>query len=68
MLALSAALVGAIFYRLDRVPRRFEREATAVLGRRVTVEGEVTARILPFPSVTFAHVSVAGGPIPAIRR
>ncbi|MFN3766230.1 MAG: AsmA-like C-terminal region-containing protein, partial [Aliihoeflea sp.] len=51
-------------YRAD-----FEREASRILGREVTVEGEASARLLPFPSVTFADVSVAGGPggEPAMR-
>jgi hypothetical protein len=40
----------------------FERVATAFLGRRVTVNGAAKARLLPFPSVTFSDVSVAGGP------
>ncbi len=60
VLALSVALVGPHFVDWTSYRAEFEREATAVLGRRVTVEGEVTARILPFPSLTFAHVVVAG--------
>ena len=50
VLALSVALVGPHFVDWTSYRAEFEREATAVLGRRVTVEGEVTARILPFPS------------------
>src|SRR5690606_18656369 len=42
-------------YRAD-----FEREATRILGRDVKVEGSATARLLPFPSVTFTDVTVAG--------
>ncbi|RWC14737.1 AsmA-like C-terminal region-containing protein [Mesorhizobium sp.] len=62
VLVLCAALVVPYFidwagYRAD-----FEREASAILGRKVTVEGDATARLLPFPSVTFSNVSVAGGP------
>ncbi len=38
----------------------FEREVSRILGRRVTVEGDVTARLLPFPSVSFTDVRVAG--------
>lgn len=44
-------------YRAD-----FEREASRILGRSVTVRGEAQARLLPFPSVTFTDVAVAGGP------
>ncbi|RWM11680.1 AsmA family protein [Mesorhizobium sp.] len=62
VLVLCAALVVPYFidwagYRAD-----FEREASTVLGRKVTVKGDATARLLPFPSVTFSNVEVAGGP------
>ena len=45
-----------------RYRSEFEREASAILGRSVTVEGEASARLLPFPSVTFEDVTVGGGP------
>ncbi|WP_246727762.1 AsmA-like C-terminal region-containing protein [Chelativorans sp. Marseille-P2723] len=38
----------------------FEREAGRILGREVRVEGSATARLLPFPSVTFTDVIVTG--------
>ena len=60
MLALTAALVGPHFVDWTSYRADFEREATAVLSRRVTVEGDVTARILPFPSLSFSKVVVAG--------
>lgn len=62
VLALTAALVGPYFIDWTSYRSSFEREASAVLGRKVTVEGEAKARLLPFPSVTFSNVSVAGGP------
>ena len=40
-------------YRAD-----FEREASSILGRKVSVKGEASARLLPFPSVTFNDVEV----------
>lgn len=40
-------------YRAD-----FEKEATRVLGQKVTVSGRAKARLLPFPSVTFEDVRV----------
>lgn len=43
-------------YRAD-----FEREASRILGHPVTVRGEASARLLPFPSVTFGDVVVADG-------
>src|SRR6185312_7428516 len=62
VLVLCAALVGPYFVDWTGYRADFEREASAVLGRKVTVEGAATARLLPFPSVTFSNVSVAGGP------
>ncbi|MDF1598336.1 AsmA family protein [Mesorhizobium sp. YIM 152430] len=62
VLALSVALVGPFFVDWTSYRADFEREASRILGRDVTVDGEASARLLPFPSVTFANVSVAGGP------
>ncbi|GAA2816211.1 AsmA-like protein [Aminobacter aminovorans] len=61
VLALCAALVGPYFIDWSGYKADFEREASAILGRKVSVQGEVTARILPFPSVTFSDVIVGGG-------
>lgn len=60
VLALLAALVGPYFIDWTSYRADFEREASVVLGRKVTVEGEASARILPFPSVTFSDVTVGG--------
>ena len=62
VLALTAALVAPYFIDWTGYRTDFEREASAILGRSVTVEGEATARLLPFPSVTFSDVAVGGGP------
>ncbi|MEW9804943.1 AsmA-like C-terminal region-containing protein [Mesorhizobium sp. ZMM04-5] len=61
VLALTAALVGPYFVDWSSYRADFEREASAILGRKVTVQGEATATILPFPSVTFSDVAVGGG-------
>ncbi len=61
VLALTAALVGPYFVDWTSYRADFEREASYILGRKVTVNGAATARLLPFPSVTFSDVSVAGG-------
>ncbi|MBE1206907.1 AsmA family protein [Aminobacter carboxidus] len=61
VLALCAALVGPYFVDWSGYKAEFEREASAILGRKVVVQGEVVARILPFPSVTFSDVTVGGG-------
>lgn len=60
VLALSVALVGPYFVDWTSYRSDFEREASAVLGRKVTVEGTASARLLPFPSVTFTDVVVGG--------
>jgi uncharacterized protein involved in outer membrane biogenesis len=57
---LTAALVGPYFVDWTSYRADFEREASAILGRKVTVEGEAKARLLPFPSVSFSNVKVAG--------
>ncbi len=61
VLVLLAALVVPPFVDWTGYRADFEREASAILGRKVTVRGDATARLLPFPSVTFSDVSVAGG-------
>jgi len=60
VLALTAALVGPYFIDWTSYRAEFEREAGAILGRKVTVNGDATARLLPFPSVTFSDVTVGG--------
>ncbi|WP_027168760.1 AsmA family protein [Mesorhizobium sp. WSM3224] len=62
VLVLCAALVVPYFIDWTGYRGDFEREASTVLGRKVTVKGDATARLLPFPSVTFSNVEVAGGP------
>ncbi|MGN6306098.1 MAG: AsmA family protein [Mesorhizobium sp.] len=62
VLVLLAALVVPPFVDWTNYKADFEREASVILGRKVTVHGTATARLLPFPSVTFSDVSVAGGP------
>ncbi len=62
VLVLMAALVVPPFVDWTNYKADFEREASAILGRQVTVHGTAKARLLPFPSVTFSDVSVAGGP------
>ncbi|CAH2406744.1 AsmA family protein [Mesorhizobium ventifaucium] len=61
VLVLCAALVVPYFIDWTSYRADFEREASAILGRKVTVQGAATAKLLPFPSVTFSNVTVAGG-------
>lgn len=60
VLALTLALVGPYFIDWTSYRADFEREASRILGRNVTVAGDASARILPFPSVTFTDVKVDG--------
>lgn len=60
VLALSVALVGPFFVDWTSYRADFEREASRVMGREVTVKGAASARLLPLPSVTFHDVEVAG--------
>ena len=60
VLALTAALVGPYFVDWTSYRADFEREASRILGREVKVEGDATATLLPFPSVTFSDVRVIG--------
>nr|WP_256473168.1 AsmA family protein [Phyllobacterium sp. 21LDTY02-6] len=55
---LTAALVVPYFVDWAGYRSAFEREASALLGRPVTVAGTANARLLPFPSVTFSDVRV----------
>lgn len=60
VLVLTAALVGPYFVDWTSYRADFERQASIILGRDVKVNGEARARLLPFPSVTFSDVTVAG--------
>jgi len=60
VLVLTAALVAPYFIDWANYRTAFEREAGRILGRDVRVEGTARARLLPFPSVTFTDVVVAG--------
>ncbi|HDZ73918.1 MAG TPA: AsmA family protein [Aurantimonas coralicida] len=58
VLALIGALVAPYFIDWTAYRDDFQREASAILGRDVVVRGEASARLLPFPSVTFGDVEV----------
>jgi hypothetical protein len=60
VLALTAALVVPYFVDWTTYRAEFEREASRILGRDVEVRGQATARLLPFPSVSFTDVRVTG--------
>lgn len=53
-----AALLAPYFVDWTGYKASFEAEATKILGRPVKVAGAASARLLPFPSVTFENVRV----------
>ncbi|MFP1633505.1 AsmA family protein [Zhengella sp. ZM62] len=57
---LAAAVIAPPFIDWSSYRADFEREASRILGRQVTVGGQASARLLPFPSVRFSDVTVAG--------
>ena len=67
-MAFTLALVGPYFIDWTSYRADFEREASLILGRQVKVEGDATARLLPFPSVTFSDVRVAGNELEPAKK
>ena len=55
---LMAALLAPYFVDWTGYKASFEAEASKILGRPVKVAGAASARLLPFPSVTFSNVRV----------
>lgn len=58
ILALTAALVGPHFVDWTKLRPRFEAEATRIAGLPVRVEGEMSARLLPTPSLRLRNVEI----------
>lgn len=67
---LMTALVAPLFINWSDYKGRFEQEASRLLGQPVRVAGEASARILPFPSVSFTDVEVGppGSPLVTAAR
>lgn len=55
---LFAALLAPFVLDWSNFRVEFEQQASRVLGKKVSVHGEVDARLLPFPSVTLHDVRV----------
>lgn len=55
---LLAALLAPYFVDWTGYKASFEAEASKILGRPVKVAGSASARLLPFPSLTFTNVRV----------
>ncbi|MGE7368261.1 AsmA family protein [Neorhizobium sp. NPDC001467] len=58
VLALFTALLAPFFLDWSSFRTEFETQASRILGKKVTVHGNVDARILPFPSVTMHDVRI----------
>jgi uncharacterized protein involved in outer membrane biogenesis len=56
---LMAALLAPYFVDWTGYKASFEAEASKIFGRPVKVAGAASARLLPFPSVTFSNVRIA---------
>ena len=53
-IVLTAALIGPLFVDWTGFRTDFETQASRILGKKVTVHGSVSARLLPFPSVSLS--------------
>jgi hypothetical protein len=72
VVALFAALLAPVFVDWTNFRQNFEDQASQLLGKKVVVNGAVSARILPFPSVTMEDVTVGtdvdGTPLVRVAR
>ena len=64
---LVAALVAPLFIDWTGYRARFEAEASRLIGQPVRVAGDASARLIPFPSVTFTDVEVGPSAAPVMR-
>ena len=58
VVVLFAALLAPFFLNWSSFRVEFEEQASRMLGKKVSVHGDVDARILPFPSITMHDVRV----------
>jgi uncharacterized protein involved in outer membrane biogenesis len=72
VVALFSALLAPLFVDWTNFRTDFEDRASQLLGKKVVVQGAVSARILPFPSVTMEDVTVGadvdGSPLVQVAR
>ena len=72
VVALFSALLAPLFVDWTNFRQNFEDRASVLLGKKVVVHGSVSARILPFPSVTMEDVTIGtdidGTPLVQIAR
>jgi len=58
VVALFTALIAPFFIDWTDYRKEFEQQASLILGKKVEVVGTVSARLLPFPSITMNDVRV----------
>lgn len=72
VVALVVALVAPYFVDWTGFRQDFERRASLILGKKVEVHGAVSARLIPFPSVTMDDVTIGrdedGKPLVSAKR
>ena len=62
VVVLFVALLAPLFIDWTGFRQNFEDQASRIIGKKVTVHGNVDARLLPFPSVTLHDVRVGQEP------
>lgn len=72
VVALFIALIAPYFVDWTGFRQDFERRASLILGKKVEVRGAVSARLIPFPSVTMDDVEIGsddnGKPLVTAKR
>ncbi|QTP64285.1 AsmA family protein [Candidatus Liberibacter africanus] len=48
-----------LFVNWTDFQKKFERQATSILGKQIVVKGGIKIRILPFPSIIFSDIMIA---------
>jgi uncharacterized protein involved in outer membrane biogenesis len=64
---LFTALIGPHFVDWTSYRETFEREATAYVGRPVTVEGKASVRLLPTPVLSFTDIHIGEAERPDVE-
>ena len=67
ILVLFTALIGPHFVDWTSYRESFEREASAYIGRPVTVMGKADVRLLPTPAVSFTDIRVGDAEAPDVE-
>jgi uncharacterized protein involved in outer membrane biogenesis len=63
MILVAGALgVGPLLVNWNSYKTDFQRQASLLIGRQVTIDGPVTVRLFPWPRLTAANVRVANPP------